>query len=44
MALVAEMGVAAVQNVGDVAFIEAGAKAIGVTASESEIEHGRALT
>jgi hypothetical protein len=40
MALVAEMGVAAVQNVGDIAFIETGAKAIGVTASKSEVEHG----
>jgi hypothetical protein len=40
MALVAEMGVAAVQNVGDVALIETGAKAIGVTAAKSEVEHG----
>ena len=40
MALVAQMGVAAVQNVGDVAFIEAGAKGIRVTASKPKVEHG----
>jgi hypothetical protein len=38
MALVAQMGVAAVQDVGDVALIEAGAKPICVTASKSELE------
>ena len=40
MTLVAQMGVAAVQDVGDVAFIETGAKAIRVTASKPKVEHG----
>jgi hypothetical protein len=40
MALVAQMGVATVQDVRDIAFVETGAKAIGVTASKSKVEHG----
>ena len=40
LALVAQMGVAAVQDVRDVPFIETGAKVIGVAASKSEVEHG----
>ena len=40
MALVAQMRVAAVQDIRHVAFIETGAKAIGVTASKSKVEHG----
>jgi len=40
IALVAQMRVAAVQDVGDVPFIETGAKVIGVAASKSKVEHG----